>query len=426
MRLLIFLIAISLNGYLLANDKVALLIGNANYGNISNLGNPVHDVKKVASVLETLGFAVTVKTNLNFSNFEKIVDEFSVKAQRAKISLFYYAGHGSQHAGENYLLPTDIRSIKSPGQLRHKAVSLGYVQEGMGDDSSKTNIILLDACRDNPFPHLAAGRQLSPGLAKSQTHTSGTLISYSTAPGKIALDGVRGKLSPYANSLLKHLRDGSKTLEDALKLVSQDTKVATQGRQKPWYESSLEKDVCLGKCDYSRNNTVQATVKTHKLTVRSNVRDDKVYVNNKFYGKTPQYLTLPEGEYRIRVSKSGYRDHNEHVYLSRDNTIRAVLAEIPKKKPAYAMASSYKLYSRKPLILFDGKLSLNVTYVSRNSCTLSVSSYLRATSDEGEHNFRGRGSNKAIKLAGKEYIVHFITGGKDKRKWFCELRLYPV
>jgi len=169
--------------------KIALVIGNATYSE-SPLRNSVNDATDMAATLHDLGFTVTLKTNLNKRGMEDAVRTFKSSLTSPDIALFYYSGHGMQVNGSNYLIPVG-ETIFSETDVRYNAMEAQYVMDNMKDAGTSVNIIILDACRDNPFKGV---RSQSKGfVAVSAPH--GTFIAYSTAPETVALDGT-GRNSP--------------------------------------------------------------------------------------------------------------------------------------------------------------------------------------------------------------------------------------
>ena len=214
--------------------RVALVIGNAAYES-SALKNPVNDAELISDALKQAGFRVTTVKNANRGQMEEAIKQFGRELQPDSTALFYYAGHGVQHEGKNYLLPIGaIGSIQKPGQIDDRAISAAYVLGAMED--SRIKLVFLDACRDAPF---AFSRSLSRGLAP-MGKSGGTLISYATMPGTTAADG-DSRNSPYARSLAKWMREPLK-IEDILKQVGSDVEKETGGKQSPEYTTAVRTD----------------------------------------------------------------------------------------------------------------------------------------------------------------------------------------
>ena len=190
-----------------AQERVALVIGNGNYVNAGVLTNPANDARAVAASLRAIGFDVTEGVDLGRGQMEDQIRAFLNKATSAKVALLYYAGHGMQIDGRNYLVPVDAK-LQTLNDVTFGTVELDRVLSGL-NDPSRASIVVLDACRDNPMARIFASNTRSAavgtGLAAYATVGTGTLIAYSTAPGKVAADGNRGN-SPFSESFAKHLR----------------------------------------------------------------------------------------------------------------------------------------------------------------------------------------------------------------------------
>jgi hypothetical protein len=228
-------------------SRVALVIGNGAYVNAGPLPNPANDARAVAGVLREMGFDVSEGVNLDHRSQERLVRDFLRKAATAGIALLFYAGHGMQVDGKNYLVPVDAK-LTARTDLSFETLELDKIIAGL-DDESRTNILILDACRDNPlaknFARTASRSASSPaGLAPVSNVGSGTLIAYATAPDQVALDGDTGN-SPFTAALIKHLRTPGLEVRQMLTRVRAEVIAATQRKQVPWDKSSLLGDVYL-------------------------------------------------------------------------------------------------------------------------------------------------------------------------------------
>jgi Caspase domain len=220
-------------------QRVALVIGNSNYQNVAQLPNPANDARAIAQLLNTAGFEVISATDLTHNQMIQAIQDFSGKiAGRGPntVAMVYYAGHGVQLAGENYLVPVDAK-ISSEPDLVNGSVRLVDVMATLEAIPSRMRIVILDACRNNPFPTLNdAGR----GLAIVDA-PNGSIVGYSTAPGTEALDGA-GDHSPYTAALLREAHEKNLPIEQLFKRVRLDVNNSTDGRQTPWESSSLTSD----------------------------------------------------------------------------------------------------------------------------------------------------------------------------------------
>ncbi|WP_420410832.1 caspase family protein [Roseibium sp.] len=247
-RFLIFvLVVFSYSETVHAERRVALVIGNSGYQHVSKLNNPYNDAKGMAEKLEDLNFDVVEGLDLNLQKLRIKINEFVSKLDQADIALFFYAGHGLQVHGENYILPTDAQ-LNSQLDLEFEAVPINLILRTM-EQTSKTNLVFLDACRDNPLAENLArsmgtrSTAVGRGLAKTSSGI-GTLISFATQPGNVALDG-QGKNSPFTKALLKHLGTPGQDISRDLIAVRRDVLAATNGKQVPWENSSLTGEIIL-------------------------------------------------------------------------------------------------------------------------------------------------------------------------------------
>ncbi|MGC9963992.1 MAG: SUMF1/EgtB/PvdO family nonheme iron enzyme [Syntrophobacteraceae bacterium] len=216
--------------------RTALVIGNAAYAS-GPLRNPINDARAMAKALGSLSFEVTLKENLDQKQMKREIQALGEKLQKGGVGLFYYAGHGIQVNGHNYLLPVGA-AIEHEKQVEYEAVDMGAVLSEMDFAHNRMNIVIMDACRDNPFAR--SFRSVSQGLASVDAPT-GTLIAYATAPGSVANDG-QGENGIYTGELVRAMVQPGLKIEDVFKQVRSAVREATTGRQTPWESSSLEGD----------------------------------------------------------------------------------------------------------------------------------------------------------------------------------------
>ncbi|MBZ0250790.1 MAG: caspase family protein, partial [Burkholderiales bacterium] len=218
-----------------AERKIALVIGNAAYPT-APLRNPVNDAKAMAARLQALGYDVALHTDVTQRDFTRAVSRFGQRLAPGSVALFYYAGHGMQVRGRNFLVPVDA-DIQSEASARSEAVDLDLVLEQLGP--TRLAMVILDACRNNPFE----GRfRSSGGSGLAQVDApKGTLLAYATAPGKVASDG-EGAHGLYTAELLKAMDLPGAKVEEVFKAVRVNVIKATAGAQVPWESSSLTGD----------------------------------------------------------------------------------------------------------------------------------------------------------------------------------------
>jgi carboxyl-terminal processing protease len=222
-----------------AEPRVALVIGNSAYkGDLPALPNPANDAKLMAQALKSVGFDVVEREDASQDQIKQAIAEFSEKLTAAGsegTGLFFYAGHGVQVAGENYLIPVDAK-IKREADVDLVAVSATTVLKQMEFANSAVNIIILDACRNNPLGD--GGRSLGRGLAKIEAAPRGSFIAYSTAPGSTAADG-DGVNSPYTKALAETITEPGLSIADVFQEVRTKVLASTGNQQTPWDSSSL-------------------------------------------------------------------------------------------------------------------------------------------------------------------------------------------
>ena len=230
----------------LAEKRVALVIGNSAYTHASVLSNPANDAAEMAKVLTEAGFQVIAGVDLDKRAFDGKMRDFARVLGNADVALFYYAGHALQVGGRNYLVPIDA-AMQGERDLDFEAVSVDFVLRQMEiERENKTNLVFLDACRDNPLARNLARsmgtRSTSVGQGLAQVKTGvGTFISYSTQPGNVALDGT-GTNSPFTEALVKGIKVSGRNLTSVMIDVRKDVLSATGGKQVPWDHSSLTGD----------------------------------------------------------------------------------------------------------------------------------------------------------------------------------------
>ncbi len=221
---------------MVAEHRVALIIGNANYKQ-SPLKNPVNDARAMRDKLQRMGFQIVYYENLQVKQVGSVLREFRTAIRPGSVALFFYAGHGLQVRGENYL-PTVDAELATEEDVPYQALSLSSVLNAMEDSKAGVNLVLLDACRNNPFQRNF--RSAPQGLARVQA-PSGTLIHYATRPGSTAEDG-SGKHGTYTEALLTQIDEKGVPIETSLKRVTVRVREATKGKQEPWMEGSLTGD----------------------------------------------------------------------------------------------------------------------------------------------------------------------------------------
>ena len=233
----------------LAAGKVALVIGNGAYVNANKLPNPPNDASDMSAALQKMGFTVIGGTDLDYAAMGAKIGEFEDAARDADVTLFFYAGHGLQVNGRNFLVPTNAK-LDRESSLQFEAIDAETVLRSMSG-SGKTAIALLDACRDNPLSRSFArslgktrSTAVQQGLAVPAIAGGGMLIGFATAPGDVAADG-DGRNSPFTTALLKNISTPGLEIQQLMTRVKADVFETTKESQEPWHNSSLRSEVYL-------------------------------------------------------------------------------------------------------------------------------------------------------------------------------------
>ncbi|WP_369722574.1 caspase family protein [Bradyrhizobium sp. LLZ17] len=234
--------------------RMALVIGNGAYAHVKALPNPPNDARAVARSLRDIGFTVSEGVDLDRATMQKMTRDFLLGAARAQVVVVYYAGHGVQVDGRNYLIPVDVEFKPGTG-MTESMIDMDTIMAGL-DDQVRTNILIFDACRNNPMAQRVTAASSSRGiegvsglaapssLGSGATLGAGTLIAFATAPGQVALDG-EGANSPFSAALSRHLGTPGLEVQQMLTRVRAEVVSTTKNKQVPWSNSSLLGEVYL-------------------------------------------------------------------------------------------------------------------------------------------------------------------------------------
>ena len=224
--------------YASTGARLALIIGNSAYAaSMGALPNPANDAGAMGQALRALGFQVTLVKNADQKTMRRAISDFGqrlAKAGPGSTGLFFYAGHGIQAKGINYLIPTDA-NIQTQADVEMEAVGADAVLEQMEEARASTNIVILDACRNMPL--VRGFRSPTRGLAPMDA-PNGSFIAYSTAPGSVAADGI-GANSPFVTALVRNMGRKGESIESIFRNVRREVRSATENTQTPWDSSSL-------------------------------------------------------------------------------------------------------------------------------------------------------------------------------------------
>lgn len=311
-------------------DRVALVIGNSRYKS-APLPNPENDAGDMAVVLKQLGFEVILKKDADQRTMQSALRSFSKKLSSAEIGLFYYAGHGMQIDGKNYLIPIN-NSIKEEWEVESGAVAADRFLAAMEAAGNPMNIVVLDACRDNPFKK--SFRTSQKGLARMDA-PPGTLIAYATSAGAVAEDG-KGRNGTFTSFLLKNIRNPKLPVKEVFNQTGMDVMAATNNAQVPWMSSTpfkkyfLASDSDITVVDTSEPEPVPVEKKVLRLFVRTDPLDSRVRILNikpVFYNG----MRLEKGRYHIEVSRSGYETRTQWIDIE-DMRDTELFVKLEKKR----------------------------------------------------------------------------------------------
>jgi formylglycine-generating enzyme required for sulfatase activity len=270
-----------------ARANRALVVGNQSYLR-GALDNSRKDASDVAGVLKQLGFEVTLVVDTGARELAEAVDRYASTVQPGDVSFFYYSGHGIQSGGENYLIPTDFSADKEE-DVPYAAYALGRLLGRLEKQAPALSVIVLDACRDNPFLKKRGG---GGGLAGIEA-ARGTLVSYATSAGQTASDGVSGGNGLYTSALLRRLTEPDVDVDAVFKRVREDVNAASHGRQVPWTSTSVIGTFCFAGSGCGQNtppaaNPVPSPPAVRTLpAVKAETRKDKK--------SGEDYVRLPAG-----------------------------------------------------------------------------------------------------------------------------------
>lgn len=303
--------------------RIALVIGNSDY-DIAPLRNPENDADDMTLVLSTLGFQVEKLKNTDRRQLIEAIRRFSERLRRSNgEGVFYYSGHGVQVDGENYLIPT-AANLRSAEEVAHDSVALNHVLAAVSESGNPTNVVILDACRNNPFA--SRYRAASRGLAAVDS-PNGTFIAFATAPGDVADDGI-GRNGVYTKHLLKEMGSPGAAVEEVFKKVRASVMQETGTRQRPWEMSSLTGPFVFNTAMPLREkmSTGSKLVGTASLEIQSVPYGALLFIDGRPEGATPMILQkLPAGWPLLRAEFPDQRIQEQRITLAEGQHARITL-----------------------------------------------------------------------------------------------------
>ncbi len=289
-------------------ERYALIVGNNAYPR-SSLVNAVNDAHAMRGALRSMGFSVETVTDADYPTLDRAVDLFVDRLSRGDVALFYYAGHGVQVEGENYLIPVDFDRSRV-AKVKYRALPANLIRERMESSGARLSILILDACRDNPF---SGNRSAGLGLAQMATGI-GTFIAFSTAPGQTAADNPSAGNGLFTQHLIRTLETPGLSIDEVFNDVRRKVYEASDGRQIPWTASSLIGSFYFQPAERSRPEiAISRRQATGSLDVTVNQGDAEIYLDGDRVATSTRAETIrldqvPIGDYLLRVSKPGYLD----------------------------------------------------------------------------------------------------------------------
>lgn len=317
-------------------QRVALVIGNNKYKNLSKLKNPVNDARAMRSILQKRGFKVIYKENASKRQMKKLLKDFAYKLKGGGTGLYYFAGHGVNVDGENFLVGVDS-IMDDKDEVEYETLALNFITKKMKSANNRLNIIILDACRNDPFSRSGGG-----GLAPI-SDAKGMFVAYATEAGSVASDGKGGKNGIFTSHLIKNMQEKGTTIEDVFKNTRVDVLASTNGKQSPGVYNQLVGNFYFTLPDTNLHKITTSTKKakinikssfsfednsTFSLTINQTPPDAKITVTNI---KQIYYdgIGLEAGSYNIKVIKKGYYPKTGKVDLLSDLSIDVSLKKIP-------------------------------------------------------------------------------------------------
>lgn len=314
-----------------AQDRIALVIGNGDYSAVAALDNPVSDAELMASSLTRVGFRVTKVLNSDQAIMKRAVADFGRALREAgpeTTALFYYAGHAVQSFGNNYLLPVDA-AIRHQAELDLYGVEADWVVRQLYSARVQTSIVILDACRNNPFEHLSGFER--QGLAEMNAPT-GSFIAYATAPGNVALDGTSGN-SPYTAALAHEIINTPQPIEQISKAVRLRVLRETGGAQTPWDSSSLTSDFYFRPPESAPQLQVNQAEQNLWDSIKDSGNADQLRLYLRVY---PSGVFRPEAERRLAaLARSPELSFTAPLPTGDDHVRGRAISELIKGQPLF-------------------------------------------------------------------------------------------
>lgn len=399
-------ILLLLPSMIFAQDKFALVVGNSSYKD-APLKNTINDARDISNKFQDMGYSVTTLTNANREEIETTVHRVSSSLPANSQVVFYYAGHAVQVEGSNYLIPVN-ENITSESSIKYKGVNLDYILDEFNTSPAKTNIVVLDSCRDNPYKDSSRGSgtrglKILNRAPATGSEVKNSIVIYATAEGKTADDG-EGRNSPFTQAFLKHMAKGGETIQDVMTYVSRDVIEVSGGEQFPQISNSSIEKIYLTTPE--RAEVIEVAPVTGYGSVTIDVIDSgTLYFNG-------EKLKDVESNSSIEIS-----DVEVGVYLIKYITnlgTSSVEVEILPGKVVYAMIPSLNINSENEKILASLRLEKKIVEESiieeeEKLESLKNNFYLHENSKDLRDS-RNLTANRAFLLSVISYVGAGISG----------------
>ena len=317
---IVFSLIVALPSLADAAARIALVIGNSNYKS-APLKNPANDAQDMSDTLRDLNFDVIEKIDADKRAMVKAVNTFGKKLHKSDVGIFFYAGHGMQIQGRNFLIPVGAR-VKSESDVEFEGVHAGRILGKMEEADNKLNIVILDACRDNPFKR--SFRMSEKGLAQMNAPI-GSIVAYATSPGSVAADG-SGRNGVYTKHLLSNLESPDLSVQEVFTRTGLEVMKETGRKQVPWTSSTPVEKFYLAGADAVVEQPSADSSGSGTLKVRTTPTDAEVFIDSRFKGKSPKDIHgLDAGPHTIRAEKDGYEPQRKKVRVRPGRTATVLL-----------------------------------------------------------------------------------------------------
>ncbi|MDA3791618.1 MAG: caspase family protein [Desulfobacula sp.] len=295
----------------LAAKRTALVIGNGSYKSMP-LNNPVNDADDMSRALKRLGFEVILIKNADKQRMMNAMRDFGRKLSGSEIGLFFYAGHGMQIKGTNYLIPVKS-GIQEEAEVQFYAIDAGMVLAKMESAGNPLNLVILDACRDNPFKR--SFRSSAKGLARMDV-PDGSIIAYATKAGSVAEDG-QGRNGTYTKALLNNMENPELDVRDMFNRVGLEVKNKTLGQQVPWTSNDPFPDYFLARGTATIDSPSTGSTAKGSMKIESEPIGAEIFIHGQSKGRAPiEIAGMAQGSYRIEARLSGYLTEQKKVSVN--------------------------------------------------------------------------------------------------------------